>query len=112
MSAAPEKQSAAPPTAAEPPREKPTSARFPRKTLILTVALLAVNLGGAHLLDALGLVEGLLSPSGGRLLLLVPLAAAYYVARILALFLAPGLLAGALLEWLWERRTSGRRAIE
>lgn len=111
MSAAPEKESAAPP-AAEPPREKPSPARFPRRTFILAVALFAVNLGGAHLLDALGLVEGLLSPSGGRLLLLIPLAAAYYVARILALFLAPGLLAGALLEWLWERRTSRRRTIE
>lgn len=79
-------------------------ARFPRKTVGLAAALLAFDLAGARLLDALGLVEGLLSPSGERLLWLLPLGAGFYVARLLALFVAPGLVIGALAIWLWERR--------
>lgn len=80
-------------------------APFPRRTMILAVALLAANLGGAYLLDALGLVEGLLSPGGARLLTLLPLAALYYLTRFLALFVAPGLAAGALFVWLLDRRS-------
>jgi hypothetical protein len=76
---------------------------MPKRTLIFGAAVLALNLGGAYLLDALGLVEGLLSPHGGTAALLVVLAAVFYTARILALFVVPGLVVGALLVWRWER---------
>lgn len=77
---------------------------MPRRTLVFAAAVLLLNLGGAYLLDALGLVEGLLSPHGGTAALLVPLAVAFYTVRILALFVAPGLVAGALILWAIERR--------
>jgi hypothetical protein len=54
-----------------------------------------LNLLGAQLLDELGLIEGLLSPSGARLALLVPVALVFYAARFFAFFVAPGLLLGA-----------------
>jgi hypothetical protein len=76
----------------------------PKRTLIFAAIVLALNLGGAYLLDALGLVERLLSPHDGTAALLVPLAVVFYTARILALFVAPGLVAGSLLLWAWDRR--------
>lgn len=72
---------------------------MPKRTLIFAAVVLLLNLGGAYLLDALGLVEGLLSPHGGTAALLVPLALVFYTARILSLFIVPGLVAGALLLW-------------
>ncbi|HEX2874432.1 MAG TPA: hypothetical protein VHP33_24425 [Polyangiaceae bacterium] len=54
-----------------------------------------VNVLGARLLDELGLIEGLLSPSGAQLALLVPVAVVFYAARFFAFFVAPGLLLGA-----------------
>lgn len=79
-----------------------------RASTWLAVALL-LDFLGARCLDALGLVEGLLSPNGGRLLLIVPVAVSFYAARFVAWFVAPGLLLGALGVWLRERRlTSGR----
>jgi len=54
-----------------------------------------LNLLGARLLDRLGLIEGLLSPSGARLVVLVPVAVVFYAARFFAFFVAPGLLLGA-----------------
>jgi hypothetical protein len=54
-----------------------------------------LNLLGAQLLDTLGLIEGLLSPTGARLALLVPVAVVFYAARFFAFFIAPGLLLGA-----------------
>lgn len=75
----------------------------PRRALIFSAAVLAANLGGAYLLDALGLVEGLLSPRGGSLALLLPLAAVFYAARLAALFVVPGLLLGALIVWGMDR---------
>lgn len=77
---------------------------MPRRTLVFAAAVLLLNLGGAYLLDALGLVEGLLSPHGGTAALLVPLAVVFYTVRILALFVVPGLVAGALILWALERR--------
>jgi len=77
---------------------------MPRRTLVFAAAVLLLNLGGAYLLDALGLVEGLLSPHGGTAALLVPLAVAFYTVRILALFVVPGLLVSALILWAIERR--------
>lgn len=72
---------------------------MPRRTLIVAGVVLLVNLGGAYLLDALGLVERLLSPQGGMLAVLLPLAVVFYAARIAALFVVPGLVLGALIVW-------------
>jgi hypothetical protein len=68
----------------------------PRTAGYVVAASAALNLLGARLLDRLGLVEGLLSPSGGNLALLVPVATLFYAARFCALFVAPGLLLGAV----------------
>jgi len=76
----------------------------PKRTLILAAVILAANVGGAYLLDAVGLVQGLLSPSGAALLYLVPLAALYYVVRLTALFVVPGVVLGAAVLWLFDRR--------
>ena len=72
---------------------------MPRRTLVFAAVIFLINLAGAYLLDALGLVEGLLSPHGGSIELLLPLAIVFYTARILLLFAAPGLVVGALLLW-------------
>lgn len=73
---------------------------------LLVSALL--NFIGARILDRLGLIEGLLSPSGSRLLLIVPVAVSFYAARFVAWFVAPGLLLGALLvSFRRARLTSG-----
>lgn len=81
----------------------------PRRTLVFSGVILTVNLGGAYLLDALGLVERLLSPQGGMLAVLLPLAVVFYAARLAALFVVPGLVAGAALVWAWERARRGER---
>jgi hypothetical protein len=78
---------------------------MPRRTLVFAAVILVLNLGGAYLLDALGLVEGLLSPHGGTIGLLLPLAVVFYAARISLYFVVPGLLVGALSLWAMERAT-------
>jgi len=77
---------------------------FPRRTVIFAATVFVLNLGGAYLLDALGLVEGLLSPGGGRLAWLLPLAVVFYGARLLLLFVAPGLTLAAVAFWAICRR--------
>lgn len=83
------------------------NAPFPRRTVLFATVLLVVDGAGAHVLDALGLVEGLLSPQGAGLALLLPLAGLFYAARLVLLFVAPGLVAGAMLQWIVERRRTG-----
>lgn len=79
-----------------------------RRAAAWLVVSALLNLLGAHVLDAFGLVEGLLSPSGGRLLLIVPVAVSFYAARFIAWFIAPGLFLGALLLGFRKARlTSG-----
>jgi len=70
----------------------------PFKAFAFASAALLLDIGGARVLDALGLIEGLLSPSGAAFALLLPLAVVFYVARFTAWFIAPGLLLGALIE--------------
>lgn len=70
-----------------------------KRTLLFAAVVFTLNLGGAYLLDALGLVERLLSPSGGIVALLIPLAVVFYAARLLLLFVVPGLVVGALALW-------------
>lgn len=73
-------------------------------------AAFAINLGGAYLLDALGLIEGLLSPNGVIIALLLPLALVFYAARLALYFVVPGLLLGALVLWAMDRADERRRA--
>jgi hypothetical protein len=70
-----------------------------RNAAALLVASSLVNALGARALDSLGLIEGVLSPSGARILILVPVAALFFAARLCCYFVAPGLLLGALLDF-------------
>ncbi len=65
------------------------------------------DIGLAYLLDALGLVEGMLSPSGAALLYLLPLTGMFYLVRLAALFVVPGLLLGEAVLWILDRRRQG-----
>jgi hypothetical protein len=58
----------------------------PRNAL---VACAIIDVLGARLLDSVGLVQGLLAPNGAQLLLLLPLACAFYGARLLTYFVLP-----------------------
>jgi len=69
----------------------------PRRASGLWLFTLLVDVGGARLLDSLGLIEGLLAPSGAWQALLLPLAIVFFTARLFAWFIAPGLALGALL---------------
>jgi hypothetical protein len=75
-------------------------------TLIVCIMSALVNALGARVLDALGLIEGLLSPSGWRLLLIVPLSVAFYGARLFVYFIAPGLLLAELYGLLRSPRAA------
>lgn len=66
------------------------------KALALGVGCALVDALGARLLDSLGFVQGLLAPNGARLLLLVPLAFAFYGARLLTYFVLPALVVATL----------------
>ena len=81
----------------------------PRRTLVIAAVVFAIHLAGSYLLDACGLVEGLLSPHGRSIALLLPLAVAFYAARLALFFLVPGLLMGALALWALERAAARRR---
>ncbi len=61
----------------------------------------------ARVLDELGLIEGLLSPSGASLATLLPLAIVFFTARFVVWFVAPGLALGALVVSF--RPSAGRR---
>ena len=65
---------------------------------------LLVDVGGARLLDSLGLIEGLLAPSGAWQAVLLPLAVVFFAARLFTWFIAPGLALGALLAARLHRR--------
>jgi hypothetical protein len=85
--------------------------RMLKRALLFAAVVFTLNLGGAYLLDALGLVERLLSPSGGAVAVLIPLAVVFYAARLLLLFVVPGLVVGALALWAFrmpDGRTSSR----
>ena len=73
-----------------------------KRTLLFAAVVFTLNLGGAYLLDALGLIERLLSPSGGLVARMIPLAVVFYAARLLLLFVVPGLVVGALALWAFK----------
>jgi hypothetical protein len=68
------------------------------KALALGVSCALVDMLGAWLLDSLGFVQGLLAPNGTQLLLLFPLACAFYGARLITYFVLPGLVMARLLR--------------
>jgi hypothetical protein len=72
-------------------------------------ALLLLHVAFAYGLDAVGLVESLLSPSGVQLLWILPLAALFYAVRLASFFVVPGLVASALILWLLDRAAAHRR---
>jgi hypothetical protein len=79
---------------------------LPRRTLIIAAALVAIELLGVRILAALGLVESLLSPGGGRALVALPIAVIFFTARLLVRFVLPGVVASSLLlAWLRHRAT-------
>jgi len=85
-------------------REEQKIARFPRRTLMIAGAIGLLHLVVAYLLDAAGLIESLLSPSGPRVLVVLPLALLLYALRLTAYFVIPGVVAGSLLVWIVERK--------
>jgi len=67
-----------------------------RWAAVLPIVAMALQLGLARLLDTLGLIEGLLSPSRASPALLLPLALVFYATRMFAWFVAPGLVLSEL----------------
>jgi len=67
-----------------------------RAALWCWVAAALCDVIGARVLDELGLIEALLSPSGASPAMLLPLAILFFAARFTARFIAPGLVLGAL----------------
>lgn len=82
-------------------------ARGLRKALVAAGVLGVLHVALVYLLDALGLVESLLSPSGLRVLAVLPLAALFYVVRLALLFVMPGLVAAAVVLWVAGRWRGG-----
>jgi hypothetical protein len=71
------------------------------------VVVVAVNAAGARLLDMIGLTESLLSANPARAAIAALLGIVFFVARLLAYFVAPGLVIAALVAALI---TSARRS--
>lgn len=84
---------------------------IPKKTLWFGTAVLALNLAGAYLLNAFGLVEHLLSPHGSTWVWILPLSVLFYATRFMAYFLVPGLLLGALIVYALDKFDHSRRGM-
>lgn len=80
-----------------------------KTALFVLISSALVNSLAAHLLDRIGLMQGLLAPNGARLALLLPTACVFYTARFCALFVAPGLLLAALSRALLGRLAARAR---
>jgi hypothetical protein len=78
---------------------------LPRRTLIVAVALVTIEVLGVRILAAMGLVESLLSPDGGRAIVALPIAVIFFAARLSVRFVLPGLVVSSLLiSWLRRQR--------
>ncbi|AKT36377.1 hypothetical protein [Chondromyces crocatus] len=84
-----------------------TRRSWPHQVLLAAVLLTALYVTLLYVLDAVGLMESLLAPSGLRALLVLPLALGLLAARLLLLFVMPGLVVAALLTLLLQRRARG-----
>lgn len=76
---------------------------LPRRTLIVAVAVVVIEVLGVRILARMGLVESLLSPDGGRAMVALPIAVMFFAARLLVRFVLPGLVVSSLLI-AWLRR--------
>lgn len=72
--------------------------------LIFAVVILVTHTLIAYALDAAGLIESLLSPSGTRVFWILPLAVIFYALRITAYFIVPGVVVGSLILGAWTNR--------
>jgi hypothetical protein len=86
-----------------------TKIRFPRRTIFIALGIGLLHVAIAYALDAAGLIESLLSPSGTRLLWILPLAVAFYALRLVVYFVVPGVVAGSLLMWALDRKSAKSR---
>jgi hypothetical protein len=78
---------------------------LPRRTLYVAVALVMIEILGVRILAAIGLVESLLSPGGGRALVALPIAVIFFAARLTVRFVLPGLVVSSvLIAWLRRPR--------
>lgn len=77
-----------------------SKARWMPRALFVAAGILVLHLACAYALDAAGLVESLLSPSGGRLLWVLPMAVVFYALRLAAYFVVPGVVMGCAILWL------------
>lgn len=85
--------------------EKAPSRHWSRRAVAFAAVVIVVDLGGARVLASLGILDRLLASDAPLTLGVLPLAAVFFVARLCSRFLAPGLLAAALLlGWLWPPR--------
>lgn len=76
-----------------------------RRILPYVLILLVIDIGGTRVLNGLHIVDLLLASKVPMELGVLPLAVFFLTAHLLVLFLAPGLLAAALLlGWLWPPR--------
>lgn len=78
-----------------------------RKALVAAGVLGVLHVALVYVLDALGLVESLLSPSGLRVVAVLPLAGLFYVVRLALIFVMPGLVAAAVVLWVAGRWRGG-----
>lgn len=74
-----------------------------KRAFVFVIVVTLVNVAGAHALDALGLTESLLSSSLPRAVIAAALGLAFFTARLLAFFVAPGLLIAALVVYAAAR---------
>ena len=80
--------------------KEPNVRGFPRRTLFWAAVIVLLHIVVAYVLDAAGLIESLLSPSGVRLLWILPLAMLLYALRLTVYFIVPGVVVGSILEWI------------
>ena len=83
--------------------------RFPRRTITFALTILLLHVALSYALDAAGLVESLLSPSGAQLLWILPLAIFFYALRLTAFFVVPGLLVGSAMLWVIDKARDRHR---
>jgi hypothetical protein len=96
-------------TSAEPSRVSSQTARFPRRTIAFALGLMLLHFTCAYALDAAGLVESLLSPSGAQLVWILPLAVIFYALRITVFFVVPGVFVGSVIVWLVDEMSERYR---
>jgi len=96
-------------TSAVPSRMSRQTSRFPRRTIAFALGLMLLHVACAYALDAAGLVESLLSPSGAQLLWILPLAVIFYALRITVFFVVPGVVAGSVIVWLVDEMSDRYR---